>query len=81
MSFGRSRRLGIRTETTFSRKYRSWRKVWRATSCSKVAVGRRNDPNIQPHRSTAANAVDLPLLDGSQQLGLQAAVHLTDFIE
>ena len=33
------------------------------------------------HRLAAADAVDLAFLQGAQQLGLKAAVHLGDFVE
>ena len=46
-----------------------------------VAVGGGDDADIDLDRLGAADAVDLALLDGAQQLGLQADVHLADFVE
>ena len=47
----------------------------------KVAVGGREDADVDRHRPGAADAVDHALLDGAQQLGLQAHVHLGDLVE
>ena len=41
-----------------------------------VAVGGGDDPDIDLHRLGAADPVDLALLQGAQQLGLKAGVHL-----
>ena len=46
-----------------------------------VAVRGRDDADVDLDRLGAADAVDLAFLDGAQQLGLQARVHLADFVE
>ena len=46
-----------------------------------VAVGGGQDADIDAHRPIAAETVDLPLLEGAQQLGLQADIHFADFVE
>ena len=46
-----------------------------------VAVRGRQHADIDLDRLGAADAVDLALLDGAQQLGLEARIHLGDFIE
>jgi hypothetical protein len=46
-----------------------------------VAVRGGDDADVDRHRPRAADAVDHALLDGAQQLGLQAHVHLGDFVE
>ena len=46
-----------------------------------VAVRGGDDADVDLHRLGAADAVDLALLDGAQQLGLQARMHLADFVE
>ena len=52
-----------------------------AHGLGQVAVGGGQDADVDLHRLGAADPVDLALLDGAQQLGLQAAVHLADFVE
>ncbi len=49
--------------------------------CRQVAVRGGEDAHVDAHRAAAAEAVDLALLDGAQQLGLQAGVHLADLVE
>ncbi len=46
-----------------------------------VAVRGGDDADVDLDRLGAADAVDLALLDGAQQLGLQARIHLADFVE
>ena len=46
-----------------------------------VAVGGGDDAHVHRHRAAAAEAVDLALLDGAQQLGLDAHVHFADLVE
>ena len=46
-----------------------------------VAVGGGDDADVDLDRLGAADPVDLALLDGAQQLGLQARVHLADFVQ
>ena len=46
-----------------------------------VAVGGGDDADVHLDRLGAADAVDLALLDGAQQLGLQAGIHLADFVQ
>src|SRR6185503_19108424 len=46
-----------------------------------VAVGGGDDADVHLNRLGAADAVDLPLLDGAQQLGLEARVHFADFVQ
>jgi len=40
-----------------------------------------DDADVDLDRLGAADAVDLALLDGSEQLGLQAGIHFADFVE
>uniref|UniRef100_A0A0N5A5Z1 PE-PGRS family protein n=1 Tax=Parastrongyloides trichosuri TaxID=131310 RepID=A0A0N5A5Z1_PARTI len=46
-----------------------------------VAVGGGDDADVDGHRLGAADAVDHPLLNGAQQLGLKAGVHFADFVQ
>src|SRR5260370_13099101 len=46
-----------------------------------VAVGGGDQANVDLDRMGTADAVDLALLDGAQQLGLQPRVHLADLVE
>ncbi len=46
-----------------------------------VAVGGGNDADVDLDRLGAANAVDLAFLNGAQELGLQARIHLADFVQ
>ena len=46
-----------------------------------VAVRGGDDADVDLDRLGAADAVDLAFLDGAQQLGLQARIHLADFVE
>ena len=46
-----------------------------------IAVRGGDDADIDLDRLGAADAVDLALLDGAQQFGLQARIHLADFVE
>src|SRR6266851_5405757 len=46
-----------------------------------VAVGGGDQADVDPDRAGAADAIDLTLLDGAQQLSLQARMHLADLIE
>ena len=46
-----------------------------------IAVRGGDDADVDRHRLGAADAVDHPLLDRAQQLGLQAHVHFGDFVE
>src|SRR3546814_2443288 len=46
-----------------------------------VAVARRQDADVDGHRTRAADPVDPPLLEGAKQLGLQAYVHFGNFVE
>ena len=46
-----------------------------------VAVRGRQHADVDPHRGGAADPVDHPLLQGPQQLRLQAHIHLGDLVE
>ena len=46
-----------------------------------VAVGGGDDADVHLDRLGAADAVDFAFLNGAQQLGLQARIHLADFVE
>ena len=46
-----------------------------------IAVRGGDDADVDLDRLAAADAVDLAFLDGAQQLGLQAHIHLADFVE
>ncbi len=46
-----------------------------------VAVGGGDDADVDLDRLGAADAVDLALLDGAQELGLEMERHLGDFVE
>ena len=46
-----------------------------------VAVAGGDQPDIDANRPRAADAIDLALLDGAQQLGLQPRLHLADLVE
>jgi hypothetical protein len=46
-----------------------------------IAVGGGEDAYIHPHRLRTPDAVDLALLHGAQQLGLQAQLHLANLVE
>ena len=52
-----------------------------AHGVGEVAVRGGDDADIDRHRLGAADAVDDALLDRAQQFGLQADVHLGDFVE
>src|SRR3546814_2421954 len=55
---------------------------WSSDVCSSdLAVGGGDQPDVDADRAAAAEPVDLALLDGPQQLGLQADVHLADLVE
>ena len=81
MSPGRSRREGMRSDTTFSRKYRSSRKRAAPDLGHQVTVGGRQDAHVHLDRGGAAQPVDLALLHRAQQLGLQPHVHFADLVE
>ena len=44
-------------------------------------MGRRQDPNVDPAGGVRADRPDLPLLDRSQQTGLQVPAHVADLVE
>ena len=46
-----------------------------------VDVGRRDQPEVGLDRLGAADALDLPLLDRAQQLGLQVEPQVADLVE
>src|SRR3546814_16261415 len=46
-----------------------------------IAVGGGQQADVHLDRLAAADTVDLALLDGAQQLGLQARMHFGDFVE
>ena len=46
-----------------------------------LAVGRGEHADIDFDRMAAADPVDLPLLYGAQQLGLETDIHLADFVQ
>ena len=81
MSEARSRKGGIFRFTTLRRNSRSSRNFPSRTASVKVAVGGGDDADVDRHRLAAADAVDQPLLDGTQELGLQPHVHLGNFVE
>ena len=81
MSSGRSRSGGRCRLTTLRRNSRSSRNVPSATarSRSRLLVAIRRMSTLIGR--AAADPVDLALLDGAQQLGLQARLHLADLVE
>ena len=46
-----------------------------------IAVGCGQETNVDFDRLAAADPVDFAFLDGAQQFGLQANIHLADFVE
>src|SRR5262245_7987445 len=50
-------------------------------SAPEVGVGRRDHAHVQPHRFHATDAVDLPLLQNPQQLGLELERQVSDFVQ
>ena len=49
--------------------------------CLEVAVGRRDDPDVDLDALVAAELRELAVLQDVQELGLQRRLHLADFIE
>ncbi|MCY1408334.1 hypothetical protein D9M71_236540 [compost metagenome] len=52
-----------------------------ADAVGQVAVGRGDDPHVDVARLVLAQALDLAVLQGTQQLGLQAQRQLADLVE
>ena len=52
-----------------------------ANGIVEVAIGGGDDADIDWHGAGAADAIDDAFLDGAQQFGLQAHIHLGDFVE
>jgi len=46
-----------------------------------VAIGRRDQPHVDPQRSRAAQALELVLLQDAQDLRLRARAHVADLVE
>src|SRR5215467_2847089 len=46
-----------------------------------VAVGRSDQPHVDPQRSGAAEALELVLLQDAQDLGLRTGAHVADFVQ
>ena len=46
-----------------------------------IPVGRGNDTDIHRHRPRSTHAVDHPFLNGAQELGLQAHIHLGNLVQ
>ena len=66
---------------TFSRKNRSRRNLPSAISVFQVAVGRRQQPDVDLDRVVGADAVNLAVLQHAEQLRLQRQRHVADFVE
>jgi hypothetical protein len=52
-----------------------------ATAFWEVAVGGRDDAHVHRQRRRAADALDLALLEGAQELRLEARVHLAHLVQ
>ena len=49
--------------------------------CFQVAMGRRDDPDIDLYRQIRTHGIDLFLLQNTQYLGLQEGTHIADLIQ
>ncbi len=81
MSSTRSRRAGLRIGNTARRKNRSSRNRPVSTALAEVLVGRGEHAHVDVDHVLAADARDLPRLDGPQDLGLRDEIHVADLVE
>src|ERR1700752_586572 len=56
-------------------------KVAALDGLAKVAVGRRDDPDVRFQQARAAEPLELAFLQNAQELGLCGETHLADFVE
>ena len=81
MSLGRSRNAGSFRFTHIQPIEQVLAEDASLGGVGEVAIGRRDDADIDFDGLAAADAIDFAFLDGAQEFRLQPRIHFTDFVE